>query len=82
MTGQAQQARRGTISRHAGKVETMTDYKTIAMNLYNAALDMDFGDYVETREEDINRISAALERLDMNDINDSALIQALERLYT
>lgn len=54
----------------------------IARGLYDAALDMDFGDYIESREEDVARIEAALEKLNLHDINDSALFQALERVYT
>lgn len=58
----------------------MTIY-ALAANIYQAALDMDFGDYAETREEDTNRIAAALEKLDINDESDNTLIQALERIY-
>lgn len=58
------------------------DFHAMAAGIYEAALDMDFGDYIDTREEDINRLSAALENLRPDDINDSALIQALERIYT
>ena len=53
----------------------------LARAIYNAALDMDFADYIDTREEDINRLSAALERLNPNDINESILLQALERIF-
>lgn len=62
-------------------MKTTANTTTLATNIYNAALDMDFGDYVETREEDINRLSAALKGLDPDDVNDSALIQALERIF-
>ncbi len=57
------------------------DYMRMAQNIYEAALDMDFGDYIETREEDINCLATALKKLDVNDVNDSALIQALDRIY-
>jgi len=57
------------------------DFSAIAANIYRAALDMDFGDYSDTREEDINRLSAALERLNPADVADSALLQALDRIY-
>ena len=55
--------------------------QTIANGIYRAALDLDFGDYAETREEDINRLSAALKGLNPDDVNDSALLQALERIF-
>jgi len=57
------------------------DFLRIAKGLYSSALDMDFGDYANTREEDINLIATALKKLDINDINDSALIQALETIF-
>ena len=61
---------------------THKDFTKMAENIYNAALDMDFGDYIDTREEDIDRLTAALENLNMHDENECILFQALERIYS
>ena len=61
---------------------THEDFMRMAENIYNAALDMDFGDYIDTREEDIDRLTAALENLNMHDENECVLLQALERIYS
>ena len=53
------------------------ELRAMAAGIYEAARDMDFADYTETREEEINRLSAALESLDHN----GSLFQALERIY-
>ena len=57
------------------------DYMRMAQNIYEAALDMDFGDYIDSREEDINRLATALQELDPHDMNAGILLQALERIY-
>lgn len=57
------------------------DYMRMAQNIYEAALDMDFGDYIDSREEDINSLATALKELNSHDVNEFALFQALERIY-
>ena len=57
--------------------EAENDLSAMAAGIYEAALDMDFGDYTETRDEEINRLSAALASLD----HDGILFQALQRIY-
>lgn len=57
------------------------DFRQIAESIYNAALDMDFADYVENKDEDVRRLERALEDLEASNENQSALLQALERIF-
>lgn len=61
----------------SGAETAENDLPAMAAGIYEAALDMDFGDYTETRDEEISRLSAALASLD----HDGVLFQALQRIY-
>lgn len=60
------------------------DFENMAAKIYNAAADMDISDYDETKQNDLDLISKALEKVKgYGYYNDDfkALWDALERIY-
>lgn len=62
----------------------MDEFLTMASAIYESAKDMDFDDYEDTKEESIEKLASALDKVNRyggynNDF--SVLWQALERIY-
>lgn len=56
----------------------------MALNIYEASKDMDWGDYEDVKDESVKNLVSALEKIrGYADYNEdfSALWQALERIY-
>ena len=60
------------------------DYKEAANKIYNDSLDMDYADYMDTKENDITAIACALQKIEEYSKQDNdfiALFNALDIIY-
>ena len=62
----------------------MDKFLKMASAIYEASLDMDFADYGDTREQDINFLASALKKMEEYAAKDNdflALFNALSMIY-